>query len=215
MRDIVEAEDPEDSSILGSEDLTPDNNADLFFPGDLSTANIDDLQPDAIHSFKLWQLYLDRVNPLTKVIHAPTVHPYAMEAATNMNSVPIHYQALLFSIYNMAVLSLSDTECIQMFGVSRETALQKFTAGIKVALIRSNFLKNYNMPALQALVLYMVRTLRQTTPYHAAVFINISTVLPSGTLRSPCFVDSQRQHGPHRTEDGLPSRWRTARPGPL
>ncbi|POR35868.1 Putative transcriptional regulatory protein [Tolypocladium paradoxum] len=155
MRDIVETEDPEDSSILGSEDLTPDNNTDLFFPGDLSTANIEDLQPDPIHGFKLWQLFLDRVNPLTKVIHAPTVHPYVMEAATNMSNVPIHYQALLFSIYTMAVLSLSDTECIQMFGVSRDTALQKFTAGTKVALIRFNFLKNYNMSALQALVLYL------------------------------------------------------------
>ena len=37
MRDIVETEDPEDSSILGSEELTPDNNADLFFQSDVST----------------------------------------------------------------------------------------------------------------------------------------------------------------------------------
>ncbi|PNY27117.1 transcriptional regulatory protein [Tolypocladium capitatum] len=170
MRDIVETEDPEDSSILGSEDLTPDDNADLFFPGDLSTASIEDLQPDPVHSFKLWQLFLDRVNPLTKVIHAPTVQPYVVEAATNMSSVPIHYQALLFSIYNIATVSLSDMECIQMFGVSKETNLQKFATGTKVSLIRLNFLKNYNMSALQALVIYLGRYDR-----HAAWII-------SGTL---------------------------------
>ncbi|KAM4066389.1 fungal specific transcription factor [Hirsutella rhossiliensis] len=155
MRDIVETDDPEDSSILGSEDLTPDNNTDLFFPGNLATVNLDDLQPDPIHGFKLWQLFLDRVNPLTKVIHAPTVQPYVMEAATSIRNVPLHCQALLFSIYNMAVISLSEAECVQTFGFSRDQAIQRFTAGTKAALSRFNFLKNYNMSVLQALVLYL------------------------------------------------------------
>lgn len=158
MRDIVETEDPEDSSILGSEELTPENNTDLFFPGDLSTANIEDLIPDPIHAFKLWQLFIDRVNPLFKVVHVPTVQPIAMEAATNMTSLPHHQQALILSIYTTAALSLTESESIQLLGMSRESAIQKFLAGTKVALIRFNFLKNYNMTALQALVHFMVCT---------------------------------------------------------
>lgn len=164
MRDIVETDDPEDSSILGCEDLTPDNNTDLFCSGQLSNVNLDDLQPDPVHAFKLWQLFLDRVNPLTKVIHAPTVQPYVMDAATSMGNVPLHCQALLFSIYNMAVISLSEAECIQMLGISRDAAFQRFTAGIRAALSRFNFLKNYNMSALQALVLYLVPLLDRTPP---------------------------------------------------
>ncbi|KHN94919.1 fungal specific transcription factor domain-containing protein [Metarhizium album ARSEF 1941] len=155
MRDIIDTEDPEDSSILGSEELTPENNTDLFFPGDLSTASIDDLVPDPIHAFKLWQLFLERVNPLFKVVHVPTVQPMVMEGATNIASLSYCQQALVLSIYTTAALSLSDAESIQLLGMSRESAIQKFLAGTKVALIRFNFLKNYNMTALQALVHFM------------------------------------------------------------
>ncbi|OAA41811.1 fungal specific transcription factor domain-containing protein [Metarhizium rileyi] len=155
MRDIVDTEDPEDSSILGSEELTPENNTDLFFPGDLSTASVEDLVPDPIHAFKLWQLFLDRVNPLFKVVHVPTVQPLIMEGATNITSLPHHQQALVLSVYTSAALSLSEAESIQLLGMSRESAIQKFLAGTKVALIRFNFLKNYNMTALQALVHFM------------------------------------------------------------
>lgn len=157
MRDIVDTEDPEDSSILGSEELTPENNTDLFFPGDLSTANIEDLVPDPIHAFKLWQLFLERVNPLFKVVHVPTVQPMVMEGATNIASLQHYQQALVLSIYTSAAVSLSEAESIQLLGMSRESAIQKFLAGTKVALIRFNFLKNYNMTALQALVHFMVR----------------------------------------------------------
>ncbi|KAG5936463.1 hypothetical protein E4U53_000214 [Claviceps sorghi] len=167
MRDIVEKEDPEDASILGSEELTPDNNADLLFPGHVSTANIEDLVPEPVHAFKLWQLFLDRVNPLLKVIHVPSVQPIVLEGAINMMSLPHHQQALLFSIYSSASLSMSESEAIQVLGLSREAAAQKFLSGTKVALIRFNFLKNYNMTALQALVHFM-HSLQGRYDTHAA-----------------------------------------------
>ncbi|PHH93016.1 hypothetical protein CDD83_2126 [Cordyceps sp. RAO-2017] len=156
MRDIVETEDSEDASILDSDDLTPENNADLFFsPSLASVARLEDLQPEPIHNFKLWQIFLDRVNPLTKIIHVPTVQPWVIDAATGIANVPFQRQALLFSIYTMAVISLSDTECIQALDMARETAIQKFLAGTKSALMRFDFLKNYDTSALQALIFYL------------------------------------------------------------
>ncbi|KAK5993919.1 Pyriculol/pyriculariol biosynthesis cluster transcription factor 1 [Cladobotryum mycophilum] len=155
MRDIVETDDPEDSSILGSEEMTPDNNADLFLYGDVCRTNLEELQPDPIHIFRLWQVFLDRINPLTKLIHAPTMQPTIIEAATNMTSMPLNCQALLFSVFAMAVVAMTPTECIQTLGIPRVIALQRFNTGTKTALIKYNFMKNYNMTALQALVLYL------------------------------------------------------------
>ncbi|KAJ6440063.1 C6 zinc finger domain-containing protein [Purpureocillium lavendulum] len=175
MRDIVETEDPEDASILGSEELTPDNNTDLFFPGDMSHLSIEELTPDPVHSVKLWRLFLERVNPLTKVIHVPTVDPIAGEAATNMPNIPFHAQALMFSIYTMAAFALTDSECVQNFGISREAAMQKWTAGLKIALMKLNFLKNYNMTALQALVLFL-QTLQGRYDRHAAWILSGTVV---------------------------------------
>jgi hypothetical protein len=160
MRDIVETDDPEETSLLGSDELTPDNNADLVLSADVFNTNIDDLQPDPIHIFRLWQLYLDRVNPLFKVIHVPTLQPVIMEAATNMSGLPMHQQALLFSIFAMASLSMTSAESIQTLGMSREAAIQKFNTGTKACLIKYSFLKNYNMTTLQSLVLYLVSLMR-------------------------------------------------------
>ena len=38
-----------------------------------------------------------------------------------------------------------------------DDALRKYTIGTKMALTKFNFLKNYDMVALQALLLYLVR----------------------------------------------------------
>lgn len=156
MRDIVETDDPEESSLLGSDELTPDNNADLVLSADLFNTNVEDLQPDPIHIFRLWQLYLDRVNPLFKILHVPSVQPLIMEAVNNMSTMPLHNQALLFSIFGMASVSMSAAECIQSLGMSRDAAIQKFNTGTKAALIKYSFLKNYNMTTLQAIILYLV-----------------------------------------------------------
>ncbi|CAM1507865.1 Fc.00g047130.m01.CDS01 [Cosmosporella sp. VM-42] len=167
MREIVDTDDPDESSVLGSEDLSPDYNVDLLLPGDASTRTTEDLQPDPVHVFRLWQLFLDRVNPLTKVIHVPTLQPYVMEAASCMDNIPLNYQALLFSVFTMATVSLSEVESVQMLGMSRDDALRKFTIGTKVALTKFNFLKNYDMAALQALLLYLF-SLQNRYDRHAA-----------------------------------------------
>ncbi|KAI1166086.1 fungal-specific transcription factor domain-containing protein [Nemania serpens] len=79
-----------------------------------------------------------------------------MDAAADITKVPLAYQALLFSIYTTAVISLTSQEAVQLLGTTREEALNRFTRGTKLALTRSNFMKNYNMTILQALLLYMV-----------------------------------------------------------
>ena len=156
MRQIVDTEDPEESSALGTEGLTPDNNAELLVPGDGSPPSVEENHPDPIHAFKLWQIFLDRVNPLTKIIHVPTLQPYVIEATTDPSHVPLKYQALLFSIYLMAIVSLDGAECYQLLGTTRDQALQKFTSATRHALLRSGFLRNYDMAIVQTLLLFLV-----------------------------------------------------------
>lgn len=159
MREIVDTDDPEECSVLGSEDLSPDPNIDLLLQSDASTKSIEELQPDPVHVFRLWQLFVERVNPLSKIIHVPSVQPYVMDAATSIQNIPVNYQALLFSIFTMGVVSLTEIESMQLLGISRDEAIRRFTMGTKVALQKFNFLKNFDMVALQALMLYLVETI--------------------------------------------------------
>ncbi|KAJ2978768.1 hypothetical protein NUW58_g7389 [Xylaria curta] len=154
MRNLIDDDDQEsESSTVG---LSPDNNADLFLGVEDPAVDLQELQPDLVNAFRLWQLFVERVNPLTKVIHVPSLQSYVVEAAADINKVPLPYQALLFSIYTMTVISLTGQETIGLLGLTREDALNRFTRGTKLALTRANFLKNYNMTIIQALALYML-----------------------------------------------------------
>lgn len=160
MREIVDQDEKEEesSSTTPADGLTPDHHTGLLFSSD-SDANLDELHPNPAHVFRLWQTFLERVNPLTKVIHVPTVQPLVVEAATNQTNLPKNVEALLFSIYTLAAVSMTDTECIGVLGLTKDDALARFSKGARVAFMRIGILHKYDMVVLQALVLYQVSLL--------------------------------------------------------
>jgi hypothetical protein len=85
-----------------------------------------------------------------------------MRAAEGMHLVPVEQQALLFSIYGMAVVSMSDQECFDLFGCSRDTMARQYGKSTKKALMRYNHMQNYTMVTLQTLILYVVSMMRHT-----------------------------------------------------
>lgn len=154
MREIVDAEDsPED---LSTEATSPDENSEMLLGGDTPRHTVEELQPDPGHIFRLWQVFLDRVNPLTKIIHVPSVQPYLVEATSGSPNIPKSMEALLFSIYLLAALSLTADECQSLLGYSREKALQRFSAGVRLTLVRMGFLKSHDLVTIQAMVIYLV-----------------------------------------------------------
>lgn len=112
--------------------------------------------PSATHAFILWQKFLENVNPLSKVIHAPSVQPEVIKATTSQSSSSHSSLALLFSIYAAAIMSLTknDVECL--FGESKEVLQHKYTSGAQRALSLAGFMKVTNITLLQAFVIYLV-----------------------------------------------------------
>lgn len=142
---------------------TPDENAELLFGVTESpNANPEDLAPNPTHIVLLWQIYLDRCNPLTKIIHVPTMQPFVLEATARSSQLPKNIEALLFSIYLLATVSMSKEECEETLGITRDKALTRFGLGVRMTLARMGFLKTHDLFTLQALVLYLVR-LNQAT----------------------------------------------------
>ncbi|KAK3308497.1 fungal-specific transcription factor domain-containing protein [Chaetomium strumarium] len=168
MRDIVDNDEPEASS---PETMTPDNNSDLLLRGDSPGVKVETLWPDAAQIFRLWQFYLDRVNPLTKIIHVPSLQPYVAEAASGSQNVPKNIEALLFSVFLMAVVALTPDECLALLGYSREDAIQRFSSGVRSSLNRIGFLRSHDLTTLQALVIYLF-SLQGRYNRHAAWILN-------------------------------------------
>jgi len=154
MREIVDAEDNEPSSPMDST-ATPDEHSELIMGGESPKLTLEELQPAPAHIFRLWQIYLERVNPLTKVIHVPTLQPFLVDATSN-SPLPKNVEALLFAIYTLATVAMTPEECLNMLGYSRDAALQRFSAATRISLNRLGFLKCHDMETLQALIIYLV-----------------------------------------------------------
>ncbi|PSS00736.1 fungal-specific transcription factor domain-domain-containing protein [Coniella lustricola] len=175
MRKIVDEEITCDESTPMPIDDTansPDDNSDLLFGGeDSPSTNIEDLSPTATQIVRLWQIYLDRCNPLTKIIHVPTVQPYLLDATKPSPQLPRNVEALLFSIYTLATVSMSKDECQEILGTSRDKALARFGQGVRLTLRRMGFLKTHDLLTLQALVIYLI-SLQGRYNRHASWILN-------------------------------------------
>lgn len=187
MRDIIDSEEPEGSIFNPSEDSF--EAFDSNFPSHCPSPNSEDLAPlDAVQTFKLWQIFLDRVNPLIKIIHAPTIQPYIVQAAGDMSSIPLSYQGLLHSIFGVASIALSDDELLQILGLTRERASQKFLSLTFQPLARFDFLKRYDMVVLQALIHALVSPLLSFFPFPCSMLTYTQIILNSDDNRHAAWV---------------------------
>lgn len=134
----------------------PSEPSDLLFGTPRSSNDVRCLHPQPVQIFKLWQTYLDNVNPLVKIFHTPTIQQLILNATGNLENVPKNLEALMFGIYCCVLVSLSDAECDAIMGEGKSTVLRRFRSGCQQALINASFLKSSDMMVLQALVLLLL-----------------------------------------------------------
>lgn len=104
----------------------------------------------------LWQTFLENVNPLTKLVHVPNLEPVIQKGIANVHRIPNDLNALMFAIYSVAVLSLTEAECKEDLGEMRAVLLVRYVAATKEALSRAKFMSSTSIIALQALVLHIL-----------------------------------------------------------
>jgi len=119
---------------------------------DLST-----LHPEQVQIFKLWQVYLENVDPLLKITHSPTLQTRIIDAATNLEAISPALEALMFSIYCVSILTLPEDDCVSFFGKDSKILLAGFQLGCQQALLRSQVLRTSDLDCLTALFFYLVR----------------------------------------------------------
>lgn len=117
------------------------------------------LHPPTIQIIQLWQIYLDNINPLLKITHVPTVQSQIIEASSQLDKAPKNIEALMFSIYLMAITSLEDADVQRRFKEPKQELLARYHAATQQALTNAGFMRVNDSIVLQAFVLYLVCTL--------------------------------------------------------
>ncbi|KAK5046405.1 hypothetical protein LTR84_008207 [Exophiala bonariae] len=129
--------------LLGN---TPSSNA----------ASISKLHPPPEIIMKLWQIFLDNINPMTKLIHQPTLQQTIVQYTSQLDNLPRGLEALLFAIYTTAVFSLDDEEADFRLGEPRKVMLLRYRHATRSALARAKFMSSSELPVLQAFMLYLI-----------------------------------------------------------
>lgn len=146
---------PEDMTGFSPEPAITDG-ANLILGGLTPSVDFRSLHPQPDQTLKLWQLYLDNINPLVKTFHAPTVEQLVLDASCTLDDIPRNVETLMFAIYCITTESLSDGECIAMLGQPKAVASQRFRLGAQQALIKASFLTTSDTMVLQAFTLFIV-----------------------------------------------------------
>ncbi|KAF2032847.1 hypothetical protein EK21DRAFT_98671 [Setomelanomma holmii] len=114
------------------------------------------LHPCEQQAHQFWEIYKENVDPLVKVLHVPTFEPTFLEAVAHTDKVGKGLEALLFAIYYGAVTSTLPEECVERWGETRETLLERYRFGLEQGLARANFLYCDEIVVLQAFIVFLI-----------------------------------------------------------
>ncbi|KAF3137044.1 hypothetical protein TWF569_009324 [Orbilia oligospora] len=141
-----------------------ESNDPLLFGSLNPNIDISTLHPTQPHIFKLWQIYLGNVDPMLKVTHTPTLQTRIIDAVGDLSGVNPALEALMFSIYCVAISSLTEEECPALFGFSKNDLSRSYQFPCRQALLKCEFLRTTDRDCLTALFLYLVSVKPETDP---------------------------------------------------
>ncbi|KAE8384087.1 C6 zinc finger domain protein [Aspergillus alliaceus] len=139
--------------------------------------NVDDLSashPTHVQIFRLWQIYLDNINPLLKVTHTPTLQTRLIDAASDIANVNPTMEALMFSIYCVSILSLTEDKCSALFGSPKKDLLTAYQSACQQALRNCCILRSSDRESLTALYLYLVSIRHNTDPMSLSSMLSVA-----------------------------------------
>jgi hypothetical protein len=133
--------------------------------GTPTKVNITALHPHPTQIFRLWQIFLTNINPLTHLIHAPTMQQSISDACeVDVHGLSRGMEAFMFAMYLSAVNSLTEAQCSNVLGESREALILKYWFGTRQSLVNSLWLRSSELMVLQAFVLFLLSVRQMYDP---------------------------------------------------
>lgn len=141
-----------------------------------ASVDITELQPTRANADLLFSIYFKNIHPFIMMLHKPRFfYDLSQFRRGSLNHCPV-FEGLLFSIYYIAIMSLSDEYVMAKFsGESKTTLLSKYQMATEMGLKRSAFMQSHDLISLQTLLLYLVRSLSRFTSH--LVFTYTSSVI--------------------------------------
>ncbi|KAA8641991.1 putative C6 transcription factor [Aspergillus tanneri] len=153
--DIGECQNPELGSLGEAIDQSGVHESDLLFETEQSKLDIyEGLHPSSQILLKLKEIYIDRVDPLMKILHLPTFWMALINRRQEKHSRSL--EATIFAFYLATISSLKDEECQNLFQTGKFVLYSRYRQATRQALVNAGFLSTSSLLTLQAYALYMM-----------------------------------------------------------
>lgn len=109
---------------------------------------------------KLCQAYVDRVHPLVKILHRPSLVAFLLRGESYLDyrdTDPV-LDLVRAAVFFLVVATLSNEQCRSSFDTEKASLLATYRLACEVALDRVGLMTTDDMTVLQSLVLYIVRS---------------------------------------------------------
>lgn len=118
--------------------------------------NLASLHPQVQILPKLQEVYIDRVDPLMKILHLPTFWSSLMDVLQNPQNVSKSLEAVVFSFYLATISALEEGECLSILGAQKSILYTRYRLATRQALVNAGFLSTSSPMTLQAYAMFMV-----------------------------------------------------------
>ncbi|KAK6359222.1 hypothetical protein TWF696_000386 [Orbilia brochopaga] len=128
----------------------------LLFGPVSAKVDLSSFHPSPEHCIVLWNFFLENINPLTHIVHYPSLGEKLMQYKDNPRTMPRNLEALMFSIYAITVLSLDNTQCQTYFGEKKTELQSRYRFAAQHGLKNAGLLKTTDLIVLQGLILFLL-----------------------------------------------------------
>ncbi|KAJ8122273.1 hypothetical protein O1611_g9882 [Lasiodiplodia mahajangana] len=103
-----------------------------------------------------WQVYMENVDPIVKLLHVPATTKIVKELRGDMSTISPGVEALMFSIYFAAITSMEPEEVMTNFGAEKQQLIARYRFATEQALAKANCVTTSELVVLQAFVLFLI-----------------------------------------------------------
>lgn len=172
-----EVEDGRDTTSSASspgqqQSQQPHDSRFLISPASL-TENPEHPTPHQLFIF--CDVYLNNVDPVFKILHAPSLRRYLQEGAAELDCSPgaRGLEALKFAICYAATISMTEEECRHRIGEDKAALVTRYRIGTEVALAKADLVNTVEMSTLQAMTIFLVPILHLPREFCLSMMLTV------------------------------------------
>ncbi|KAL9094656.1 MAG: hypothetical protein Q9165_002925 [Trypethelium subeluteriae] len=151
-----ELEPEEEPSSYLEPPLNGQHPANILFGSPPTNQDLRRLHPPSDHARQMWSIFKDRVDPLVKIFDIDHREKRFLASIDCFETLKRATQAWMFAVYLIAVVSLSDEECMSSFGEPKTALYRRLKYATQQALNAAGLLRSSDIIVLQAYVLFLI-----------------------------------------------------------